>query len=1354
METTSAKQDIPVIHFLSLGQERLWFIQQLHPEDIAYNLGLSLCFQGKFHADAFLQTLETIFEHHETFRTTYSEADGKPIALIFPTLKARLEINDYSGQQPIDIKETIHQELNKLISVPFKMSELPLFRYKLLRFNDDLHYFIFCTHHIIMDGTSYYLFLQNIADIYSAHINNKPSPLPAISTKFSDFIQAQRFFLQKDEYKQLLSYWKNQLANLQQLELPTDYPRTSKTPIIHIEQNFLTHDLVARLEQFCKDNNKSVFSVLFSAFYSLLYRYTEQTDFCIGVPTHGRLHGAFDDMIGFFVNVLPFRIVINPNTNFKELLDIVKKTTREALLHQEVILSALISELNLSRTIDRDPIYQVMFEYDNTHLANIHFDRANMTLVEAIADRSPYDIVVEAHHSEGTLNISWKYDSCIFNRSTIVRMINHWMTLLESALANPKEKLSLLPLLSSQEKQQIVYEWNQTQARYPDHLTIHQWVEQQADKTPNAVAIVFNEIQLTYLELNEKANQLAHYLRTLAIQADNAIAICLDRSPQLIIGILAILKSGAAYLPLDLHHPKERLLYMLKDANAIALITDTLNASIFSNYTGTVVLLKELNDELDSFPKTNPEPISTATNLAYIIYTSGSTGAPKGTLINHRGLCNLSHWYHKKFNLTSEDRASQFASPAFDAYGCEIWPFLTAGSSVWIIPQLIRYVPEELKKWMLQNHITITDLPTVIAESLLAMPWPCNPSLRILKIGGEKIRCYPIGKYPFEVWNTYGPTETTIECLFARINEPFHTMHQSPPIGTPINNCLVYILDEFKQPVPIGVAGELYLSGAGLARGYLNQSELTLSKFVNNPFHTSLYSHMYKTGDICRWMEDGCIEFIKRRDDQIKIRGHRIELGEIEFCLNKHPAIKQCIVLVDDNPLHEKKLIAYWIPVIDKQKPSQKELHDFLQTELPDYMIPADFVLCDQFPVTATGKLDKYALLSHQTESRQDSVKPLTLTECKLANLWTEVLNIKQISMNDNFFILGGHSLSLMQLLVKINKVFQTNLTVDKIFQNQTLREQSIYLESYKTHKNKPSCIVKLNECSQSQSLICLHPVGGSVICYKKLAELLKDRYSVYGIQTTTEPCFKTLENISEYYVSQIKSIQPHGPYAILGWSTGGLLAFEMARQFNMQQDKIALLAMIDTSNPSTAYSAKNLEIKDFYYHLIHSLTNHATGSSLKLMLIKKIGLSLRHFGFLLSLAGIKKDTIDYKQLKVYVEALRNDLTGREPDQFPLDAWISFLKKNHFIPAEIENKQLHEIYKNLRTHFLATEEYRPGYYNGKIIYFEMKKPINPNTWISHCQTLETIRLPANHYSVMQDDASLIKIVQSIGNIYE
>ncbi|RCJ36667.1 non-ribosomal peptide synthetase [Nostoc punctiforme NIES-2108] len=908
---------------LSFAQQRLWFLDQLIPNNPFYNIPLALHLTGSLKLAALEQTFNEIVQRHEALRTTIVVQKGQPVQVINPTLTIPLPIIDLrqlpQAEREIQARRLTTQEAQR----PFNLSTDSLLQVKLLWLDETQYILLLTMHHIVSDGWSIGVLIQEIAALYTAFASNQPSPLPKLTIQYADFAYWQRQWLQGEVLKKQLSYWQKQLDGISMLNLPTDRPRLAVQTYQGARQPLqLSKSLSKALLALGQQEGVTLFITLLAAFQALLSRYTQQEDIAIGSPIANRNRSEIEGLIGFFVNSLVLRTDLSGNPTFRELLSRVKEVALAAYAHQDLPFEKLVEELHPERNLNQNPLFQVVFALQNAPMKALELPNLTLSPLPFETETMRFDL--EFHLWEpNTQNGLWAdssegisgfviYSTDLFDDVTIARMLGHFQTLLEGLVANPEDRIAHLPLLSESELHQLLVEWNNTQANYPQDRCIHQLIERVAEQNGEATALVFGDEQLSYKELNIRSNKVAHYLKKLGVKTEVLVGLCVERSFNMIIGMLGILKAGGAYVPLDPSYPSERLNFMLEDAQVSVLLTHERWLECLKNYNLQIICLDKDWEIIYQEIEDNLTSKVTVDNLAYVIYTSGSTGKPKGVKIEHRGLLNLVFWHQKAFAVSPLDRATQISGVAFDACGWEIWPYLSIGASIYIVDDETRRSPDYLRDWLVSKAITISFIPTPLAEKVLLLDFPQNAALRILLTGGDKLNQYPLASHSFQVFNNYGPTENTVVTTSGHVSVK-NKDNLAPVIGCAIANTKAYILDKHLQPVPVGVSGELYISGDGLARGYLNHPELTAESFIYHSFTNKLKARLYKTGDLVRYRVDGNIEFLGRLDDQIKIRGYRIELGEIEAILSKHPAVQQTVVITREDE-QEKRLVAYVVP--------------------------------------------------------------------------------------------------------------------------------------------------------------------------------------------------------------------------------------------------------------------------------------------------------------------------------------------------------------------------------------------------------------------------------------------------------
>ena len=1064
---------------LSFSQERLWFFEQFNPNSCAYYINRAVKLTGKLDINALEQSLQIIIQRHEILRTNYFQKDGVPIQKIQTNPEFKLTIYNLPRIHKNQQDEKLNNLLSKELRKPFNLSKDLMLRASLYCIEQKEYIFLVILHHIAGDGWSLGVLTKELNQLYNALINNQPSPLPELPLQYADFSLWQKNWYQGNNIEPQLNYWREKFqGEIPLLNLPTDYPRpaleTFKGSFYALN---ISSELVIKFKQLSKQLNTTLFMVLLTAFKVLLYRYTHEEDIIVGTPIAGRNYLEIEGLIGFFVNTLALRTDLSGNPTFDELLQRVKQTSQEAYTHQELSYEKLIQELDIDRDLSRAALTQVMFAFQNTPETSLNLSGLEISSYGFNKRQAPSNLSLSSYlntlddgtakcdltfllkEEEGEIRGIIEFNSDLFNRDTISRMSRHFQVLLEGIINNPYQKISFLPLLTSQEKHQQLFEWNETQVNYPQGKCIHQLFEEQVKKTPENIAVIFENKQLTYKQLNEKANQLAHYLQKLGVKPETLVGICVERSPLMIVGLLAILKAGGAYVPLDPNYPHERLKFILEDSQISILLTQDKLVNFKHLKINKMIKLDRDWHIITQENNQNLINLINSNSLAYIIYTSGTTGQPKGVLIEHKSVVNLIKNQEKLFQIKSGTKILQFFSLNFDGSVWEIFPSLSLGVTLYLISTETQLNPLQLNQFIRDNSIEILTIP----PSVLAIFSDDElPDLKIIAVGGEAC-----GKKLADKWNqkqktffnAYGPTEATVCATTAKIG-----YQDEITIGHPISNSQVYILDSYLQPLPIGAKGEIYIGGNGLARGYLNNEKLTAEKFIDNPFREG---KLYKTGDLAHYLADGSIKYLGRIDNQVKIRGFRIELGEIESNLNQHQDVKDSIVIAQENKLGNKYLTAYIVK--ENRQPEKRELRNFLSEKLPKYMIPSVFVCVDIFPLTPNGKVDIKALPfpDFANNREEEYIAPSNPTEVKLALIWQTVLGRENIGINNSFFELGGHSLLATQVISRIHSSFQIDLSVRHLFEFPTIGELAIKIE--KSTKNQD--VTSIRTISRKQML-------------------------------------------------------------------------------------------------------------------------------------------------------------------------------------------------------------------------------------------------------------------------------------------
>jgi amino acid adenylation domain-containing protein len=898
------------------------------------------------------------------------------------------------------------------------------------------------------------ILLKELTLLYEAFCNGNPSPLPELPIQYADFAHWQSQWLQGEVLQQELAYWKERLKSAPEVtELLTDYPRPAVQNFQGASEPVLiSNSLTGALKTLSKKEGVTLFMTLLAAFNTLLQRYTGQEDLVLGSPIAGRIRGDMENLIGLFINTLVLRTDLSGNPTFRELLRRVREVALDAYAHQDVPFEKLIEDLQLERSLSFAPLFQVMFVLQNTPVATLKLVGSTVSPVTIKRETTLFDLFLSLAERDEGLHGTLSYRTDLFDGATISRMISRFRILLHGIVADPDRPISTLPLLMETERHQLLVEWNDTRKDYPKDKRVHQLFEEQVERTPDAVAVIFGHQQLTYGELNRRANQLAHHLRKRGVGPEVLVGICIERSVEMLVGLFGVLKAGGAYVPLDPNYPMERLARILDDIQAPVLLSKKELVKTLPEGSAKLLCLDSEWEVVDRESKENPRADVTADNLAYVIYTSGSTGRPKGVEITHLALTNFTASASASFALAPGDRVLQFASISFDAAAEEIYPSLMCGAGLVLRTHSMLESVSTFLQRCTEWEVTVLDLPTAywheLVEQMVAECLTLPKGLRLVIIGGEKAVAERLVQWRKAVGghvrllNTYGPTETTVVATTWESSETVAADQpiREVPIGRPIANVRTYVLDRQSNPVPIGVPGELHIGGVGIARGYLNHPDLTAEKFIPDLFGEESGGRLYKTGDLVRYLADGNMEFLERIDQQVKIRGFRVELGEIETELSQHPAVREAIVTVrEDNP-EDKRLVAY--VVVAAQNSSVSEFRGFLKAKLPEYMIPSAFVFLESLPLTLNGKIDRKSLPlpdRHRDGLEQAYVAPRSPTEEILAGIWAEVLKIEQVGIHANFFDLGGHSLLATQVMSRLRKALRVDLPLRALFEAPTI---------------------------------------------------------------------------------------------------------------------------------------------------------------------------------------------------------------------------------------------------------------------------------------------------------------------------
>jgi amino acid adenylation domain-containing protein len=1156
---------------LSFVQERRWFLEQMRPHNPP-NYAKAIRMTGYLDVRLLQETLDTIVARHEVLRTTFSELNGQRIQIVNESRSVNLAVFDLRASSKAEQESEIRWLLNEESQQTFNLSKDQVLRASLLLMSERDQVLILTVHRCAFDDTSFIVFLEELAAIYDGLSRGAATSLPSLPLQYSDYAQWERNQDKSSYFEGQVSYWKSILQDPRPSELPTDRPRPAVQTFAGKHQYLRIEDpLYSKLMTLIRQEPITLKALLLAGFSSLVHFYIGSDDITIGTSDELRPSDV-SPLIGRFTNFLPLRFKLDRNSSARDLLRHVQRVLTDAYSHRDVPFAKLLESLQPERDLSRTPLFQVLFSMNALAAKSIKLSELTLIPLETHSRTSDFDLTLLAQETDEGILTTWEYNTDLFDDSTILRMMNHYRRLLENVVADPDARLLDWTYLTADEQQQLISDWNSNQADYPRDKCIHQLFEDQVDRTPDAVAVIFDDRRLTYRELNAHANQLAHYLRRLGVGPEVRVGICVERSVEMIISVLSVLKAGAAYVPLDPAYPQKRLAFMLEDSQALILLTQQRLVGELSGPRVEVVCLDKDWDQINREKTSNPALAVSSEDLAYIIYTSGSTGKPKGVAIEHRASVAFLSWATATFSLEQLKGVLASTSICFDLSVYEIFAPLSCGGSV-VLAENILQLPN-LKA--AEEVSLINTVPSVITEFLRSNELP--GSVRTINLAGEPLKTALVRQlYKLdtvkEVFDLYGPTEDTTYSTFTLRNTERAT------IGRPISNSQAYILDRHQHLVPIGVAGELHLGGAGLARGYLNRPELTAERFIPNPFSNDPSARLYKTGDLARYLPSGEIEYLGRMDNQVKIRGFRIELGEIEAVISEYPAVRESVVLAIEDRPDEKRLVAY---IVEKQTPIARisELRSYLEHKLPAYMVPTAFVVLEKLPLTPNGKLDRKALPLpdwNGLQAHPSFIAPRDEIETELARIWESVLGHGSIGVRKNFFELGGNSLLAARMFSETNRVFNQNIPLAILFQGGTIEHLATLIRHNEQDELKAewSSLVTIQPDGSKPPFFCVHGIGGNVLTYTTLARYLGPDQPFYGLQSAgldgRQIPHTKVEQMAAHYIKVISDLQPQGPYLLGGLSFGGIVAFEMARQLQRQGRRVACVALLDSWPQSTS---------------------------------------------------------------------------------------------------------------------------------------------------------------------------------------
>lgn len=1180
-ESAAPSADIYVLP-ASFAQQRLWFLDRLEPGSAVYNIPLSLRLRGALDLSALQAALNEIVRRHEILRTTFALENDEPVQIVHPFAPLTLVVTNLEGEPP----ETVRARLSAELGRGFDLSAGPLLRLGLLRLDDREHVLVMTVHHIVFDGWSREVWFAELAALYEAYVRGKPSPLPEPTIQYADYAVWQREWLRGEALERELEFWRQQLAGAPPLlELVSDHPRPAVQSYRGARMSFtIAAETVAALERQSRSADASLFMTLLAAFQVWVYRTTGQNDIVLGAPIANRNRHEIERLIGFFVNTLVLRNRVDGAETFRAHLERVRKTALDAYAHQDVPFEKLVETLQPARTLSYAPLAQVAINYLQPGESAPRFGDLRAEWAPGENHTAKLDLTLNLTRTSDELGGSLlrgsvEYSTDLYEPETIARLVAQWQTLLESIAADPTVPIDKLPLLTACERTQILHDWNDISAEYPQ-LTLTEWFEQQVARAPGATALVFGPERLSYCEVNARANQLARYLRARGVGAESPVGVMLERSPNLVITLLAILKAGGAYVPLDPAYPPARLEHMLNDARPVLVVTVTKHLALLDDANSKSVCIDRDAVDIARESAENPGLPISPDDLAYILYTSGSTGEPRGVMGLHRGAVNRIAWMQRVYPFLPGDVGCFKTSLNFVDSVAEFLAPLSHGIPLVIVPDGTVRDPNLLVSLLAQERVSRLTLVPSLLRVLVnsSVDFAALENLRLWVCSGEAIdaelaRAFYKKMPHATLLNLYGSSEASADSTWFEI--PRDWQGQNIPIGRPLANTQVYILNDALEPCPARVAGEIYVGGVGLARGYWNQPALTAECFVPNPFRAG--ETLLKTGDRGRCLPDGVIEYLGRRDRQIKLRGMRVEPGEIETALRTHPLVRDAAVVAADDVGTGTRLVAYVVSDESGDGLAQA-LRAHLAARLPAHMMPASFVMTDSLPHTPSGKVDTRALRETQAGVGARSAAPIAprdAAETRLQAIWQRVLKREQVGIADDFFELGGHSLLAIVLFNEIENEFKKRLPVATLFQAPTIAQLAPLLrQEVKPHVWSP--LVPIQGKGSKPLFFCIHGFGGGVIGYGPLAQLLGHDQPFFGLQARGQkPGMApdtSIEAMAERYVTAIRARLPNGPYYLGGYCYGGTVAFEVAQQLTAQGETVAFLGMFENSAPKSGY--------------------------------------------------------------------------------------------------------------------------------------------------------------------------------------
>ncbi|MDA1656359.1 non-ribosomal peptide synthetase [Bacillus cereus group sp. TH150LC] len=1183
------------VYPLTYQQKRLWYFNELEENKKNYNIPYSIMFDGQLSIPLLRQSIQQIVSNHESLRTHFIEIDGNPYQQVSPNLTVDIPVFDLTNLNRENQEHSINSYREQVANHIFDLRKGPLFQFLLLKLTENKHILILNFHHIISDGGSLKIFFEDLESIYTSFLTGNPECLTKAAFAYGNYAVTQQNSFHDRDFKQEKEYWR---CKLKDANLLIDLPVDDKRPPVQTYhgENFsfvIPKHIKEHIVDLATQYNTTVYTVLLSAFGLLLNRYTSQETILVGTPVSLRDSKELERTIGFFVNTLVIKMDFSTEITFKQLLKLTREEIISSLENKNFPFEKIVEELKIDRNLSHNPIFQVMFSYEDS---SRQIELPNLTATPEVITNgvSKFDLTLNIYQNADNLYADFEYNKDIFNRSTILRYSQHFLTLLKDITLNSNKSLHDLNILRDNEKDELLDLGNHQKTTYSNNFLVTDMVERIAKEKPNHKAICYESQFISYYELENKSNQLANYLLRRGIKKGSLIGIYMGKSIETFISIIAVLKAGGAYVPLDPSYPRERIQYMIQNSNLSTIFTKKSYLKDLNDINITKISL-DTNLEFKNEPILKPNLNINVDNLAYVIYTSGTTGDPKGVMVQHNSLSSIANSWFNEFGLNELDvRILQIASPSFDVFTGDLIKVLVSGGTLFVCPDDFRIDFSKLYNLIRKNDINVLESTPMLIIPFMEYVYENQLDigcLKLLIIGSDKLPAHEykwliekFGNY-IQIVNSYGVTEATIDSSYYQFKKEKKSLSQftNTPIGKPLSNTSFYILNKHLHLQPRGVVGELFIGGRGVSKGYLQNSDLTSQKFIQNPFNT--VEKIYKTGDLARWNDDGDVEIIGRTDDQVKLRGYRIELGEIEEALQKSQFVQDSAVIIQNG-----RLVAFIVPCENYNRSNMLHIKECLKQSLPNFMVPSVIVEIESIPQTPNGKIDRKHLQNTNTISASNSSGknkfeilteslPRTILEYEIQQMWKEVLGINNIRLMDNFFDIGGHSLLLVQLLAKIRKKYKVDIPLPSFYSNATIEDLSSIING-KINLETGSPLTCIQSKGSKTPIFVFHQIGGYWFRYLELIQQLGNEHPIYGLSISNPyGDYDNLIDIAFYYIKEIKKVQPEGPYILLGHSLGGNIAFEIGLQLQEIGEKIGFLALLDTYLPPYKTGISDFEL-------------------------------------------------------------------------------------------------------------------------------------------------------------------------------